>query len=278
MRAQTMILLAALVALTACGSEGVREAQAARTDAEDEATQPSHPAEAQPEPDRDDEDLADTPAAAPARTAPARTTPARTEPARPTRATAPAPTAVRLTVPTDTAIEVEFTTQVSSETSQPGDPFTARVTKDVMVENHVAVPTGTETSGTVTEAVATKKIGGQARLTLQFETLTLASGDSTAFAATLTTEGKKQTKKDTATIGGATAGGALLGRVLAKDKQKGTAIGAVVGAAAGTTIAATNASDPVTFAAGTIVPLTLQEPIFVVLEGTRRRFATTEHR
>jgi len=140
----------------------------------------------------------------------------------------------------------------------------------------VAIPAGAEAGGTVTEAVATKKIGGQARLTLDFQTLTLANGESTGLAATLTTEGKKQTAKDTATIGGATAGGAILGRVLAKDKKKGTAIGAVVGAAAGTTIAANNASDPVEFAEGTIVSLSLQEPIFVVLTGNSRRFTTPE--
>jgi len=166
----------------------------------------------------------------------------------------------------------------SSETSKPGDSFIARVNQAVMVGNQVAIPAGTEATGHVTEAVPTKKIGGQARLTLTFETLTLPGGGSTPLTATLTTEGKKQTTKDTATIGGATAGGALLGRVLAKDKQKGTAIGAVVGAAAGTTIAATNESDPVNFAQGTIVPLTLQEPIFVVLTGNHRSFANAGER
>jgi hypothetical protein len=252
MKAQTMILLAGLLALPACGTEGLKEAQAQAAD---------EPDEPQPIPDRDDADLASDSVPTPI--------PALKEPAR---ATAPAPTAVRLTVPAATQIEVEFTTQVSSETSHPGDSFSARLTKDVMIENRVAVPAGAELTGTVTEAVATKKIGGQARLALAFETLSLASGQSTALAATLITEGKKQTTKDAATIGGSTAGGALLGRVLAGDKQKGTAIGAVVGAAAGTTIAATNKADPVTFAEGTIVPVTLQQPIVVVLEGRNRRF------
>jgi len=249
MKAQTMILLAGLLALPACGTEGLKEAQAQAADAPE------------PIPDQDDADLASDSLPTPI--------PALKEPAR---ATAPAPTAVRLTVPAATQIEVEFTTQVSSETSHPGDSFSARLTKDIMIENRVAVPAGAELTGTVTEAVATKKIGGQARLALAFETLSLASGQSTALAATLITEGKKQTTKDAATIGGSTAGGALLGRVLAGDKQKGTAIGAVVGAAAGTTIAATNKADPVTFAEGTIVPVTLQEPIVVVLEGKNRRF------
>lgn len=249
MKAQTMILLAGLLALPACGTEGLKEAQAQAAD------------EPESIPDRDDADLQSDSVPTPI--------PALKEPPR---ATAPAPTAVRLTVPAATQIEVAFTNQVSSETSHPGDSFSARLTKDVMIENRVAIPAGAELTGTVTEAVATKKIGGQARLVLAFETLSLASGQSTALPATLIAEGKKQTAKDAATIGGSTAGGALLGRVLAGDKQKGTAIGAVVGAAAGTAVAANNASDPVTFAEGTIVPVALQQPIVVVLEGRNRRF------
>jgi hypothetical protein len=249
-------------------------------------------------PDRDDEDLAsvenergagdaEVPEPAPATPAHATPTPApakptasaKREPARTAHATTPSPTSVRLTVPTYAELEVEFITPLSSETSKAGDTFIARVNQAVMVENQVAIPAGTEATGRVTEAVPTKKIGGQARLTLTFETLILPGGGGSApLTATLTTEGKKQTTKDTATIGGATAGGALLGRVLAKDKQKGTAIGAVVGAAAGTTIAANNATDPVNFAQGTIVPLTLQEPVFVVLTGNHRRFATPDER
>ena len=249
MKTQTMILLAGLLALPACGTEGLKEAQAQATE------------EPQPIPDQDDADLQSDSVPTPI--------PALKEPER---AAAPAPTAVRLTVPAATQIEVEFTTQVSSETSHAGDSFSARLAKDLMIENRVAVPAGAELTGTVTEAVATKKIGGQARLALAFETLSLASGQSTALAATLVTEGKKQTAKDVATIGGSTAGGALLGRVLAGDKQKGTAIGAVVGAAAGTAVAANNKSDPVTIPEGAIVPVTLQQSIVVVLEGRNRRF------
>lgn len=269
--ALAMILLAAVVLiLPACGSAGVKEAQAARNShAGAAATDETQPAP----PDRDDEDLAgdaEVPKPAPAKPAPA--APSAKKPT-------PSPTAVRLTVPTNAEMEVEIITPLSSETSKPGDTFSARVNQAVMIGNQVAIPAGAEATGHVTEAIPTKKIGGQARLTLMFETLALPGGGGSApLTATLTTEGKKQTKKDTGTIAGATAGGALLGRVLAKDKQKGTAIGAVVGAAAGTTIAANNATDPVNFAQGTIVPLTLQEPIFVVLTGNHRRFATAEER
>ena len=116
--ALAMILLAAVVLiLPACGSAGVKEAQAARNDAASDQTHPATPG-------RDDEDLApvendrgagdaEVPEPAPATPAPAKPTasakkePARTEPARTARATAPSPTSVRLTVPTDAEVEIE---------------------------------------------------------------------------------------------------------------------------------------------------------------------------
>jgi hypothetical protein len=185
---------------------------------------------------------------------------------------APAMQAVRLTVPTMTGFEVEVLDALSSETSQLGDRFRARIVRDILVADRVAVPVGSEVSGAVTEVQSSKKIGGQARLTLDFDRLQLPSGETSPLHATLTEAGKKQTKKDAATIGGATAGGALLGRVLGHDKDKATIIGAVVGAAVGTTIAAKNPGDPVFIDPGTVVALSMEEPVTIVLDGGERRF------
>lgn len=257
----------ALFALVGCGpSEGPSyrdEAAPVTDDAAAETTTAAAPPPARPA-------APAAPPAAPAAPRPA--APAAPQPARyaPVPASQPA---VVLTVPALTEFDVEFLDPLSSETAQVGDGFRARLAHDIEAGGSVAIPAGSLVFGSVTEVVSTKKIGGQAKLALGFDRVELPSGDSTALYATFAAEGKKQTKKDAATIGGAAAGGAVLGRVLdKKHKGKSTILGAVVGAAVGTAIAAKNAGDPVSIDAGSVVALNLDEAIRVVQDGGRLRF------
>ncbi|UCF66930.1 MAG: glycine zipper 2TM domain-containing protein [Acidobacteriota bacterium] len=188
--------------------------------------------------------------------------------ATPAAITTAAPEAITVTVPAATEMDVEFNSRLSSETSQVGDPFVARVTRDLFAEGALAIPAGSEVLGEVSEVVPSKKIGGTAQLALHFKQLRLPSGDITNVNATFAEAGKSQGGKDAATIGGAAAGGALLGRLLKKsDKSKGTLIGAVLGAAVGTAIAAKNPGDPVEIEAGAVVALRLDDPVEIVLEN-----------
>jgi outer membrane lipoprotein SlyB len=175
---------------------------------------------------------------------------------------------VNVTLPASTVIEVEFLDSLSSEEAFVGDPVRVFVTRDVVQDSLVAIPAGSEVRGTVVEVIPAKKIGGQARLALDFDTLRLPAGDEVPIRSSIDYEGKRQTKKDAATIGGSAAGGAILGRVLSKDsKDKGTVIGAVVGAAIGTAVASKNATDPILIESGAITELLLYEPVrLTVLE------------
>lgn len=189
----------------------------------------------------------------------------RPEPRRePTAKDKPAPPApVTKTVPAGTPMDVRFTEPLSSESATAGDAFTVTVVHDVTHDGVVVIPAGSKVSGTVTEAVGLKKIGGRAKLTLAFDTLHVGE-DRVAMSASIAQEGKNETGRDAATIGGAAAGGAILGRVLSKgDRNKGTIIGAVVGAAAGTAIAANTKGEEVTIPAGTEMGITLDRPIDV---------------
>jgi len=169
---------------------------------------------------------------------------------------------VSLTLPASTTLEVEFAEGLSSEESVAGDPVRAFVVQDVVQDGTVAIPAGSEVRGQVVEARPVKKIGGQAKLALSFDTLRLPAGDEVAISSSIEFLGKKQTGKDAATIGGSAAGGALLGRVLGgDDKDKNTAIGAVVGAAVGTAVAANNKTDPVLVQTGQATQLLLHEPV-----------------
>jgi hypothetical protein len=128
------------------------------------------------------------------------------------------PARVDLTIPSGTSVTVALLDTVSSETSRPGDSFRARVLEPVRVNDLVAIEAGSLVTGHVTEAVPTKKIGGQARIGLGFDAIQLDSGEEVPIAASAYRAGVKQTKKDTAIIGGSTAGGAVLGRVIGHNR------------------------------------------------------------
>ncbi len=182
-------------------------------------------------------------------------------------APAPRPEPVAKTIAAGTDLDVELLDGASSKTSPVGSVLRARVTRAVVVDGLTVVPEGAIVNGTVTEAIPLRKIGGAASLGLRFDTLELAGVGRTAISAGLHEKGKSEDGKDAGTIAGATAGGALLGRLLSKDdKTKGTLIGAVVGAAAGTGVAAATKGKEVELPAGTPLALHLELPVTIMVQ------------
>jgi hypothetical protein len=165
-----------------------------------------------------------------------------------------------VSVPAGTSFEVEFTKGLASNTSSVGQTFRARLLSDVRLDGTTAIPAGSEILGVVTEAVAARRIGGQAKLSLKITDLVLPSGSTVPIHASFLEEGKSKTGRDAATIGGAAAGGGLLGRILGRS-GKGTILGALVGAAVGTAIAARTAGEEVVIPEGSVVKLKLDETL-----------------
>lgn len=193
----------------------------------------------------------------------------------------PEPAAERLpalittaTIPSGTTLDVEFIETVASDTHREGDTFRVRVANDVREEGHVVIPAGSEILGQVTEAAPVqRKIGGRARLALAFTDLVLPSGTRVPIQASFVQQGRSETGRDAATIGGAAAGGAILGRVLKKgDRSKGGTIGAIIGAAAGAVIASRTPGQEVIFNQGTVVSLKLDDPLEVRVAAHQRRW------
>ena len=171
-------------------------------------------------------------------------------------------------VPAGTVMEAQFLESVSSESSEPGDIFRARIANDVTTGGGVAIPAGSEVIGVVTEAVAARKVGGRARLAVKFTDLVLPSGSTVPIRASFVEQGRSQTGKDAATIGGSAAGGAVIGRILnRKDRSRGAVIGAIIGAAAGTILASRTPGEEVSIPEGTVVNLKLDDEV----EVRRRR-------
>jgi len=166
-----------------------------------------------------------------------------------------------LTVVAGETIDIEFRQTLSSHTSQVGQPFQVRVTRPVQVGGRVAIPAGASIHGEITEAEPAKKIGGRARLSLDFRSLTLASGATYPIEAVFSQAGKSQTGKDAAIIGGATLGGAVLGKQVGGDT--GTIIGAVAGGIGGAFAAKKTKGKPVEIPAGTAMIVELTQPVTI---------------
>jgi hypothetical protein len=178
------------------------------------------------------------------------------------------------TIPSGTTMDVEFLEAVASNTHREGDTFRVRVASDVREEGHVVIPAGSEIVGMVTEsAPVQKKIGGRARLAVAFTDLVLPSGTRVPIDASFVQQGRNETGRDAATIGGAAAGGAILGRVLNKgDRSKGGTIGAIIGAAAGAVIASRTPAEDVMIPRGTVVSLRLDDPVEIRVAASKRRW------
>jgi len=146
-------------------------------------------------------------------------------------------------IPANTVLRVELLTNLSTDATQKGDRFQARVVEpaeymDAMIEGHVS------------RVKRPGKIKGNAELQLSFDKISL-NGRWTNFSAQVIeiessgasegvgnvdeeggVKGKDRTKDDIAKVGASTGVGAILGAIFGGGK--GAAIGAAIGGAVGT--------------------------------------------
>ena len=171
------------------------------------------------------------------------------------------PTYRRLTIEAGTPLELEILDPISTSISQPGDRFRARLTGHLLAGRDVAIRDGAEVTGRVVDVRGNKRIGGRPALELELDTIELPDGTSTPIVASWSIQGKSQTPKDAATIGGATVGGAILGRIF--DKGEGEVLGGLIGAAAGTAVARQRVGKPIVLEPGAALSMTLDAPLEV---------------
>ena len=134
-------------------------------------------------------------------------------------------------IPAGTVITVRVGQALGSKTSTTGDSFTATVADPVSVGGKVAIPSGSEATGTVVEAKAKGKIKGEARLQLALTKVTIKGHTYPVESSIASETAKGKGKRTAVATGGGAAGGALIGGIAGGGK--GAAIGAGVGAAAG---------------------------------------------
>ncbi|HEX6939955.1 MAG TPA: glycine zipper 2TM domain-containing protein [Longimicrobiales bacterium] len=222
------------------------------------------------------EDTAEEPAPKPtarpaARPAPRPTPrPSSPEPRREEPRARPRP--VTLTVPTGTQFAVRLEETLSTETNQPGDPFTAVVDDPIVsADGDVLIPAGATVRGRVTAAEKSDRVGETAVIKVAFESVSFGGRSYPLQASVVEANPERRTrtpaKTQAAKVAAGAAAGAILGQVLGKDTES-TLKGAAIGAAAGTAIAMGTSDVDAVLPAGSRMVIRLDAPVDVPRSGS----------
>jgi hypothetical protein len=167
------------------------------------------------------------------------------------------------TVPIGTVIPLKMETQLSSRTSQAGDPFTATVIRDVEIDRpadsvttededrRLIIPADSRVEGHVREAQRADRMSRAGMVAVAFDRLILPGGRSIPIDGSLTSvdgnaggaslegfgsedrvEGNGRTRRAIIFIGAGAGVGAVIGAIT--EGGKGAAVGAGIGAVLGT--------------------------------------------
>ena len=137
-----------------------------------------------------------------------------------------------LTIPAGTVVVMRLNEGLSSDRNQIGDQFTGVLEQPIVVNGWVVARRGQTVIGQVKSVKKAGRIKGTSQLGVELTDLTLVNGQQAPILTELWRgSGGTSHGADAATIGGATAFGAIIGS--AADWGTGAAIGAGAGAVAG---------------------------------------------
>lgn len=139
-------------------------------------------------------------------------------------------------IPAGTELHVILGTTIDSGRSQAGDSFEGTLSRSILVDGGVVVPSDARVRGTVVEARSSGRLSKPAFLSIAITGVQAGGSWVDVNTHPVTLEGKSHKKRDVVAIGGGSALGALIGGIAGGGK--GAAIGAGAGAGAGTAGAA----------------------------------------
>jgi hypothetical protein len=174
----------------------------------------------------------------------------------------PAPRAPQwreVTIPAGTALPLEMTSALSSESAQVETPVSARLRDAVVINGETAIPAGAVVTGTVTDVERSGRVQGRAHLSFAFNQLRLDDGREDLATNPVTFEAEATKGQDAAKVGAGAVAGAILGGIL--KGKKGAEKGAIAGGAVGTGVVLATRGKEVTVAEGTSVTATLAQPL-----------------
>jgi len=123
-----------------------------------------------------------------------------------------------VTVPEGTVLTVRLNQAVGSKISNSGDPFSATVAEPVQVGDKVVIPKGSEAGGTITEAAPLGRFKGGARLALRLNSVTINGKKYDVQTTGVAQSAKGKGKRTAAMIGGGAGAGALIGALAGGGK------------------------------------------------------------
>ena len=170
-----------------------------------------------------------------------------------------------LVVSADSVVGLQIENAVTTETASVEDEVEARVTRDVLVADQVAIPAGTRMLGSVVLVEPGGKVRARARLGIRFHTFVLAdSAQLRVVTETVYREGESPAGESTAKIGGAAVAGAVLGGIF--GGTRGAVLGGSAGAAGGTAAVMAGDANPATFPVGSMLTVRLSREATVIVE------------
>lgn len=194
-----------------------------------------------------------------------------------TAAPAPAPTAPlmpptppparydEVIVAADAVLGLQLDSTISSETARVEDRVNARLSRDVLVDGRVAIPSGARLEGTVTQVDRGGKFKDRPRLGVAFNTLVLADGTRVAIQTdTIFRDGDSPSGQANTKVGGSAVVGAILGAMI--GGKKGALLGSTAGAAGGAAAVAAGDRAETKLISGTQLTARLSAPVTVLIE------------
>jgi hypothetical protein len=161
-------------------------------------------------------------------------------------------------VPAGQEVDVRLERELSSETAQVEDRFTATTMVDLYQGNDVLIPAGSVMRGVVSSVSKATRTDRKGSLTVAFDQVTIR-GRAFPMRATVTQAIESEgIKGEAAKIGAGAGVGAIIGGIL--GGAKGALLGVLIGG--GGTIAATEGKDAV-LPAGTVLRVRFDQPLAV---------------
>lgn len=237
-----VLALAAMLSMNACHSSNNQPAtnQPAQTAQSQQPAAASTPASSAPAPANV------VPAPSGAVAAPAPTTP-------------PPPAVVEL--PAGTHLRVRLDEDLSSQSSQPGQPFNATIADPVMVKGETIIPRGARAQGTVVDAKPLGRFKGGALLSVRLERVRTKWGSYPVSTSTVERAEQGKGKRSAGFIGGGAGLGALIGGLAGGGK--GAAIGALAGGGAGTAGTVFTGNKQIVLPAETLLTFRLERSVHI---------------
>jgi hypothetical protein len=133
---------------------------------------------------------------------------------------------------TPATVSVRLINTLSSESSQPGDGFTATLAEPLVVGDRIVAQKDARVAGQIREVVSSGRLARPALITLSLKSVQSRSGRYPVETGDLTVKAGSHATRNVLIIGGAAGAGAAIGG--AAGGGKGAAVGAAAGAGAGT--------------------------------------------